>query len=96
MGDSAALGVIRALADLKLKVPEDVSVMGVDGVEVGRYTTPRLSTVVQPVKEIARQSAKVLADLMENGGPPKHVTVKAAVEIRACLFSRAGMAHPTQ
>ncbi len=82
MGDSAALGVIRALADLGLKVPRDVSVMGVDGVEIGRYTTPRLSTVAQPVQEIARQSMKVLAELMENGGTPKHITVNAALEIR--------------
>ena len=82
MGDTAALGVIRALADLGLRVPEDVSVMGVDGVEIGRYTTPRLSTVVQPVQEIARQSVKVLSELMENGGPPRHVTVKASLEIR--------------
>ena len=82
MGDTAALGVIRALADLGLNVPKDVSVMGVDGMEIGLYTTPRLSTVVQPVQEIAKQSAKVLADLMENGGPPRHVTVKAALEIR--------------
>lgn len=82
MGDTAALGVIRALADLGLRVPEDVSVMGVDGTDIGRYTTPRLSTVVQPVQEIARQSMKVLSDLMENGGPPKYVTVKAALEIR--------------
>ncbi|MBR4540106.1 MAG: LacI family DNA-binding transcriptional regulator [Clostridia bacterium] len=82
MGDTAALGVIRALKDLGLKVPEDVSVMGVDGTDIGRYTTPRLSTVAQPVREIARQSVKVLSDLMENGGPPKHVTVKASLEIR--------------
>lgn len=82
MGDSAALGVIRALRDLGLSVPENVSVMGVDGIEIGRYTTPRLSTVVQPVQEIARQSMKVLSELMENGGPPKHVTVRATVEIR--------------
>ena len=82
MGDSAALGVIRALADLGLRVPQDVSVMGVDGIDIGRYTTPRLSTVAQPVKEIARQSMKVLSDLIENGGPPRHVTVKAALEIR--------------
>ena len=82
MSDTAALGVIRALADLGLRVPQDVSVMGVDGIEIGRYTTPSLSTVVQPVQEIARQSMHVLAGLMENGSAPKHVTVTAALEIR--------------
>jgi LacI family transcriptional regulator len=82
MSDTAALGVIRALADLGLSVPRDVSVIGVDGIDIGRFTTPRLSTVAQPVKEIARQSMKVLAELMENGGPVQHVTVKASLELR--------------
>lgn len=82
MSDMAALGVIRALYDLGKRVPEDVSVMGVDGIEIGRYAAPRLSTIVQPVEEIARQSVRVLLDMMENGAPPRHVTVEAELALR--------------
>lgn len=82
MSDAAAVGVIRALADLGKKVPDDVSVMGVDGIEIGRYTTPRLSTIVQPVEDIARESVAVLTDMMEKHAPARHVTVEARVEIR--------------
>ena len=81
MTDTCALGVIRALYDLKLEVPKDVSVLGVDGMEIGRFTTPRLSTVVQPVREIARQSLQVLFGMM-NGSPARHVTVEASLELR--------------
>lgn len=86
MSDTAALGVMRALCDLNMRVPEDVSVMGVDGIEIGRYTTPRLSTIVQPVKEIARQSVQVLSDMMKNHSPARHVTVEAQVEMRESVL----------
>ncbi len=82
MSDAAAVGVMRALADLGKKVPDDVSVMGVDGIEIGRFITPRLSTIVQPVEDIARESVAVLTDMMENHAPARHVTVEAKVEIR--------------
>ena len=82
MSDTVAVGVIRALADLGKRVPEDVSVMGVDGLEIGQYTTPRLSTIVQPVEEIARESVQVLEDMMENHAPARHITVEAKIEIR--------------
>ena len=82
MSDAAAVGVIRALADLGKRVPEDVSVMGVDGIEIGQFITPRLSTIVQPVEQIARESIAVLTDMMENHAPARHVTVEARVEIR--------------
>ena len=82
MSDTVALGVIRALKDLGRLVPEDVSVMGVDGTEIGRYTVPRLSTVAQPVEEIARESMAVLLDMMENHAPARHVTVAGKLEMR--------------
>lgn len=63
-----AMGVIRALRDINRRVPEDVSVVGFDGVEMGKYFIPSLSTLVQPQEEIARQSVDVLLDMMEKDG----------------------------
>lgn len=37
-----AMGVIRALRDMDKRVPEDISVVGYDGISMGRYTVPRL------------------------------------------------------
>jgi len=82
MSDTAAMGVIRALHDLGRAVPGDVSVLGVDGVDVDEYLTPRLSTIAQPVQEIARQSVEVLRDMMERGAPARHVTVGAELILR--------------
>ena len=47
MADVLAVGAIRAIRDRGLRVPEDVSVMGFDGIELGNYLSPRLTTVRQ-------------------------------------------------
>ena len=77
MSDAVAVGAIRALCDLGFSVPDDVSVIGFDGVDISRFTLPRLTTVEQPVEEIARRSVNLLLDMMEKGSAPRHVHVEA-------------------
>lgn len=54
--DEAALGVISALAERGLRVPEDVSVMGFDGISLSRQVTPKLTTIRQPIKKMIEQT----------------------------------------
>ena len=75
MSDVMAIGAIRALRDAGLRVPEDVSVVGFDGLAIGEYMTPRLTTVVQPVEELAKRSIQLLLDQIENGVNPRYETV---------------------
>lgn len=82
MADTVAMGVCRALHDIGRQVPEDVSVVGFDGTELGKYFVPRLTTVVQPVDEIAGQTVEVLTDMLENGAPPRHVVVSSELLMR--------------
>lgn len=74
MSDMMAIGVIRALCDLGLRVPQDVSVSGFDGVEIARYVIPSITTVRQPTEEIAQKSVDLLCEMLE-GGTARHVTV---------------------
>ena len=87
MSDMVAMGVIRALRDINRRVPEDVSVVGFDGVEMGKYFIPSLSTIVQPQEEIARQSVDVLLDMMEKDGSARHLTVTATPLLRESIAS---------
>ncbi len=87
MSDMVAMGVIRALKDINRRVPEDVSVVGFDGVEMGKYFIPSLSTIVQPQEEIARQSVDVLLDMMEKDGSARHLTVTATPLLRESIAS---------
>ena len=82
MSDTVAVGAIRALCDLGRSVPKDVSVIGFDGVDIGRFTLPRLTTVEQPVEEIARRSVNLLLDMMEKGAVPRHILVEASFRRR--------------
>ena len=85
MSDTVAVGAIRALRDLGRNVPEDVSVVGFDGVDISRFTIPRLTTVEQPVNEIARRSVNLLLDMMEKGAAPRHILVEASFRRRESI-----------
>ena len=85
MSDTVAVGAVRALRDLGKAVPEDVSVIGFDGVDISRYTIPRLTTVEQPVDEIARRSVNLLLDMMEKDAAPRHILVEAAFRKRESI-----------
>lgn len=65
--DATAMGAIKALTENKIRVPEDVSVISIDDVEMARYFTPMLTTVHIPIAELGRQAAKTLIDRIEKG-----------------------------
>ena len=75
MSDVMAIGAIRALRDAGKRVPEDVSVVGFDGLTIGEYTVPKLSTVCQDVEQLARRSLQLLQESIEAGGLSRHETV---------------------
>jgi len=60
--DIAAIGAIRALKDIGLTVPGDVSVVGFDDIQSAAYSTPSLTTVRQPLLEMGRRGAQVLLE----------------------------------
>lgn len=62
LGDVIAIGALRAANDLGLRVPEDVSITGFDGIEMTRYTIPRLTTVAQDTSSLA---LKCSIDIMQ-------------------------------
>ncbi|MCC8109557.1 MAG: LacI family transcriptional regulator [Planctomycetes bacterium] len=75
--DMLALGVIQAAQECGMRVPDDVSVMGTDGIFQGEFFSVPLTTVSQPFDELARLAVKTLLDIIEN--PHPH-TVGLAVE----------------
>lgn len=51
--DAQAIGVLRAAADLGLRVPEDLAIISSEGTGVGAYSIPRLTTIRQPIVKLA-------------------------------------------
>jgi Transcriptional regulators len=60
MSDIIAIGAVRAVMDLSMNVPEDISIIGYDGIEYTRYSVPRLATIQQDTSELARKSVEDL------------------------------------
>lgn len=83
--DVMAIGAIRALRDAGLRVPEDVSVMGFDGLEIGRYTVPTLSTIRQNGASMARRSVELLLENIKDGRLPRYETVPFDVKLRESI-----------
>jgi DNA-binding LacI/PurR family transcriptional regulator len=77
-----AIGAVRALKDNGFSVPEDVSVVGFDGLVLGSFLVPKLSTVEQAVRKMAVRSVEILLDSIKNGGESKHETVPFSVRLR--------------
>ena len=65
MSDVMAIGAIRAIQDSGLRVPEDISVIGYDGIDLGQYVVPRLTTIKQPGEEIAKRCVEIMLDCIE-------------------------------
>ena len=75
MSDVMAIGAIRALRDSGKRVPEDVSVMGLDGLAIGEYTVPRLATVCQSVEDLAEHSLHLLLSNVEGKAQARHEVI---------------------
>lgn len=75
MADVIAIGAMRALADCGLRVPEDISVIGYDGLKIGSFYTPKLSTITQSIDQLASSSFELLMACMTAGAPACHITV---------------------
>lgn len=80
MSDVIAFGAIRALVSAGLRVPEDVSVIGFDGITMSRYCVPVMTTIVQPSEQIALQSIELLMRQIEHGAPAQKITLQPELQ----------------
>jgi DNA-binding LacI/PurR family transcriptional regulator len=63
--DISAIGSIRALQEAGLRVPEDISVVGFDDIQIAVHNMPSLSTVRQPLQKMGELAARTLLDRIE-------------------------------
>ncbi|MEV0178670.1 substrate-binding domain-containing protein [Streptomyces sp. NPDC050625] len=67
--DRMALGVYTALAERGLRVPDDISVVGFDDLPEARWVTPALTTIRQPLSEMAAAGLRLLVRMMQGERP---------------------------
>ena len=72
--DVTAIGAMRAMRELGIRIPQDISIMGIDDIDMAQYMTTKLTTVHIPVEEMGQMATKVLLDRI-NGGHTIHMKV---------------------
>jgi DNA-binding LacI/PurR family transcriptional regulator len=90
--DLLAIGAIRALVSSGVRVPDDIAVIGIDGIEEGEYNTPSLSTIVPDKQRIATLAVSKLVALIENGTSPAPMEARAPFTL-AARESTLGLCH---
>lgn len=80
ISDSMAIAAIKALVDHGRRVPQDCSVISIDGLELSNYTVPTLTTLCQPAGEMARESVQMLTELIEGTGTHRHLLLETTLQ----------------
>jgi LacI family transcriptional regulator len=81
--DDAALGVYRGLCDLGVRVPEEVALVGCDGIEDTEYLECPLTTLVQPVAAMCATAWQFLQQRLEQPSiSPQHAILKPKLALR--------------
>ncbi|WP_404502765.1 LacI family DNA-binding transcriptional regulator [Arthrobacter sp. GAS37] len=87
--DEMAFGVMRALAELGRRVPEDISIVGIDDIALAAYATPPLTTVSQSFEATGRRAFEHLLRQMRDPD-----TVQLSEAVAPTLIVRATTAPP--
>ncbi len=87
--DASALGVLEAARGLGLRLPEDLSIVGFDDTYAAAWTSPQLTTVRQPMREMGRLALRTLLRIARGERPETHL-----FELATTLVVRASTAPP--
>lgn len=82
--DEMAFGAIKAIIEKGFSVPEDISVVGFDDIEMCKYITPELTTVRREIAMIAYNGTEILFDMLDNNSHKEfsHTKVDCKLKIR--------------
>ena len=87
IADNMAIGAMRALREAGKKIPEDCSVIAIDGLEVSEYIDPPLATLCQPMEQMGRRSVEILLELIEGTGTNRQETLPTTYRTGASVRS---------
>lgn len=80
--DLQAMGVYEAARQLKIRIPEDLSVIGFDDIQTAAYMGPALTTVRQPLQDMASTAARMIIDTTEGRTIQKRVVLSTSLVVR--------------
>jgi LacI family transcriptional regulator/LacI family repressor for deo operon, udp, cdd, tsx, nupC, and nupG len=87
--DVLALALMDALRALGVRTPEDVSIVGFDGIPFAEISNPRLTTVITPLAELGRRAAVSLIEAIHTGVMPAAIVLPVELAVRESTRPRA-------
>jgi LacI family transcriptional regulator len=94
VSDGVAIGCLEALAEVGLRVPEDISVAGFDDTLAARTTVPQLTTVRQPLRAMGNRAVEVLIDRIERQNKGDGLLLEKSIVFPVDLVPRASVGAP--
>ncbi|SFV35585.1 LacI family transcriptional regulator [Devosia crocina] len=92
--DSMAIGVYRAVSEMGLSIPGDVSVASFNDISVAQFLSPPLTTVRLPAEEIGEAAVELLLERVGGRDLAKHITLASKLVWRGSTRAPAGKAAP--
>lgn len=88
VSDEMAIGALDCVLDRGLKVPEDISLIGFDDIDLSQVVRPKLTTIHQPIHEIGREAARLIIDIIEKKGKAagKSAIAESSEELRSKII----------
>jgi LacI family transcriptional regulator len=94
-GDLLAIGAMHALAEVGLCIPDDISVMGLDDIDLAAYFTPPLTTISQSITSMATLGVELLLDeLAGRARASNRIVIEPTLVVRASTASPTKPLHP--
>lgn len=90
--DQMAIGIMRAINEMGLNIPEDISIISYDNIDMAAYTNPPLTTMNIPKKTIGKLAVKRLVELIEDEDEDLNIPLKFLVSTN--LVERESVAEP--
>jgi DNA-binding LacI/PurR family transcriptional regulator len=81
-GDLLAIGAMRALREAGWRVPEDISVIGIDDIDIAGFLWPPLTTVSQSIAHMATLGVQLLLDILEGKEVPGRTVIEPRLIVR--------------
>ena len=92
--DGIATGCLEVLAEIGVRVPEDISIAGFDDTLAARTTVPQLTTVRQPLREMGRRAVEVLLATIEHQNGAEAPVAENPIVFPVDLVPRASVGPP--
>jgi len=79
VADIMAIAAMKAVHDAGFAVPDDISIISIDGIELSRYTTPTLTALTQPQVPMGQKAVEILVEVLDNAAPCSHVRLETTL-----------------